>query len=893
MDARAEGVRDFGIGRGERELIRRSNIVVAEPLVADGQIANEFVAKLGDAELGRVFMSLVESLTLAGDLGLLLRVEQLVARQVTRGQVGDLFAPPEKRIRAVMDRFVREEASATNTRRRLFADDAAHGLALLTITEKKFDAVLMNPPFGEPTVAGLEYIEREFRDGANDIFAAFVLRMFQLVTPRGRIGAITSRSFFVGRDLRAFRRVLLDHPACPLELVLDLGLGVLDAMVETAAYVLGDVGRGMVRFQNRRETPKDADSMATALADATWTEHEQEYFRKLPQCQFLYDLSDDEAGALLSDARIEPSVGRVTKGLSTGDDERFVRLRWEIPDATDDSGDGWEAFSKGGEYGWFSGDVHLLINRRKDGAELAAHAERTHGNVALSRQSSTYYGRAAVTWSRRSQKGFSARRLRSGVCFSDKSPVIVPNGSAEHWVSALLAALASESYLTLICAQSKFGSYETGSVKTLPVPDASLADAAAVVMAELFQVIDEIDTKDELCQLFVAPPRGGWDVESRLRAALSGLQHLLGAHAHQCSQTVIAHTLETNIARIREANSAVARLSYSMGTVLGRWNGDVLAEFDLPGPLDELGRRSPGELQRAPAGTEWLTDDEGARSDVVAAVLAFQESVWGPGETDAESLRSVLRKDFFAAHLARYSKSARKAPVYWQLASATAKYSAWAYCHRLTKDSLFRLLNDHVAPKLTHEEQKLEALRAAHGTAPSTSQRKELARQDALVSELRAFAEELGRVAPLWTPNLDDGVIINFAPLWRLVPQHKSWQKELKSTWDALCEGKYDWAHLAMHLWPERVVPKCAKDRSLAIAHGLEDVFWVEGTDGKWTARKTPTRSIEELVRERTSPAVKSALKSLLEAPAVVGKSGGRRGGGRRKSAATTEGGDA
>jgi hypothetical protein len=58
-----------------------------------------------------------------------------------------------------------------------------------------------------------------------------------------------------------------------------------------------------------------------------------------------------------------------------------------------------------------------------------------------------------------------------------------------------------------------------------------------------------------------------------------------------------------------------------------------------------------------------------------------------------------------------------------------------------------------------------------------------------------------------------------------------------------LCAGEYDWSHIAMHLWPERVVPKCAKDRSLAIAHGLEDVFWVEGTDGKWTARKTPTRA--------------------------------------------------
>lgn len=36
-------------------------------------------------------------------------------------------------------------------------------------------------------------------------------------------------------------------------------------------------------------------------------------------------------------------------------------------------------------------------------------------------------------------------------------------------------------------------------------------------------------------------------------------------------------------------------------------------------------------------------------------------------------------------------------------------------------------------------------------------------------------------------------------------------------------------------------------------------------------APKTPTRPVDELVRERTSPAVKSALKSLLEAPSAVG----------------------
>ena len=187
-----------------------------------------------------------------------------------------------------------------------------------------------------------------------------------------------------------------------------------------------------------------------------------------------------------------------------------------------------------------------------------------------------------------------------------------------------------------------------------------------------------------------------------------------------------------------------------------------------------------------------------------------------------------------------YSKSRRKAPIYWQLATPSANYSVWLYIHAFTKDTLFRVQNDYVAPKLAHEERRLESLKSELGDGGTTAQRKEMAAQEAFVEELRAFLEEVKRVAPLWNPNLDDGVIINFAPLWRLVPQHKAWQKELKATWDALCEGKYDWAHLAMHLWPERVVPKCATDRSLAIAHGLEDVFWIEGEDGKWKPRETP-----------------------------------------------------
>jgi hypothetical protein len=230
--------RDFGIGRGDRAQIRRSNIVVAEPLVADEQIVKKFVARLGDAELGRVFTSLVESLNLAGDLGLLLRVEQLVTRQAKRGQTADLFAPPEERIRAALDRFAREEASATNTRRRLFADDAAHGVALLSVAEKKFDAVLMNPPFGAGSLRAKKDFEKAYPKTKNDVYAAFVERGVELLTSKGRAGAITSRTgFFLGR-FQAWREEVILKQAPPVVFA-DLGYGVLDsAMVETAAYCL-------------------------------------------------------------------------------------------------------------------------------------------------------------------------------------------------------------------------------------------------------------------------------------------------------------------------------------------------------------------------------------------------------------------------------------------------------------------------------------------------------------------------------------------------------------------------------------------------------------------------------------------------------------------------------
>ncbi|MHC2261401.1 BREX-1 system adenine-specific DNA-methyltransferase PglX [Sinorhizobium meliloti] len=349
------------------------------------------------------------------------------------------------------------------------------------------------------------------------------------------------------------------------------------------------------------------------------------------------------------------------------------------------------------------------------------------------------------------------------------------------------------------------------------------------------------------------------------------------------------------------ASLAAQMTSWAVGVALSRFDvrlatGDRRLSTE-PGPFDALPASSPAMLSEphdlpsssppigypiAIAKDGILVDDPGHRHDLTAvvrsvfqAVFTTQADKWWNDvgkvlEPKSHDLRVWLVSSFFEHHLKRYSKSRRKAPIIWQIAVPSGRYSVWLYSHRLTSDSFFQIQNDVVTPKLAHEERQFSDLVQSAGSSPSAKERKEIRDQEAFVEELRSLLDEVKRVAPLWNPVLDDGIQLTMAPLWKLVPQHRAWQKELKAKWDELANGKYDWAHIAMHLWPERVVPKCATDRSLAIAHGLEDIFWIEGDDGKWKPRLNPTRPVSDLVQERTSAAVKAALLSLSEAATPV-----------------------
>jgi hypothetical protein len=73
---------------------------------------------------------------------------------------------------------------------------------------------------------------------------------------------------------------------------------------------------------------------------------------------------------------------------------------------------------------------------------------------------------------------------------------------------------------------------------------------------------------------------------------------------------------------------------------------------------------------------------------------------------------------------------------------------------------------------------------------------KEIAQQEEFISELQDFESKLRRVANLHLdPDLNDGVVLNSAPLRELVP----W-KEAQKYWDELLDGKYECSSIGRQL---------------------------------------------------------------------------------------------
>jgi hypothetical protein len=791
----------------------------------------------------------------------------------------------EREIGQRLDAFAREHGNAAE--QTFFAGETTKGLRLLELMTQRYDVVVTNPPYMSARKMNSQLkslVAASYPPGKGDLYAAFIQRCLDLACPTGRVGMLTMHSFMFISSYEKLRSIIREQTS--IETMLHAGPALFDVgnpgTLQTSAYVLRHEGDPEAR-QNavgtyfrlvkepdskskQRRFEKALANLRTGKDDPIVYRYRQGDFDAIPGSPWVYWITPGLRKVFETFPKLA-EIAQPRQGLATGDNFRFLRYWWEVgtnrigfgctsAEEALKTGKRWFPYMKGGGFRRWYGNQEYAVNWERDGEEIKNFADPVTGKTYSRPQNTDYYFRRGVTWSSVTSGRFSSRISPGGFIFDSKGPSAFPPNISH--VLGLLNSTYASYCLSLI---NPTISFPEGDVARMPVPE--YASETLSELVEKAVAITKADSEeDETTWDFIAPPDwpDGIQKVAERHAQLAEIERQIDEEVYRLygisdedrraieaelaaggttaeneddEEPGDADAEETATTETfwSEEKLAKAWISYAVGVVMGQFE---------PGKENGLGRgrfdkATAAQLRELKDADGLLVVDSGHPDDLAAKVLAALEVIFG--EVEAESLirqaldnngeplamlRDYLADKFFKEHIQKY----RKRPIYWYLRSSRGNYGLWLYYHRLDKDILFKALMNYVEPKIRLEEDRLNTLRARKqngGTSGRVAKEieREIDRLEQFVSELQDFAEKLHRAADLQLDfDLNDGVILNMAPLWELIP----WN-EPKKYWEELQEEKYDWAHIAYQLWPERVKEKCKTDRSLAIAHGLEEIW--------------------------------------------------------------------
>lgn len=228
---------------------------------------------------------------------------------------------------------------------------------------------------------------------------------------------------------------------------------------------------------------------------------------------------------------------------------------------------------------------------------------------------------------------------------------------------------------------------------------------------------------------------------------------------------------------------------------------------------------------------------------IVKRIQTVMQTIWGKHADDieyelckligVESLQVYIdsQTGFFEYHLKRYTKSRRKAPIYWPISSPQGNIVIWVYFPRLSDQTL-----PHILLLLSKE---YTALQSEHTAAQLANDKRRVAQIQTSLGEIESLEAEIEGIHALpYKPNHDDGIPVTAAPLVNVF-RNTTWKNECSINMEALNSGEYDWSHMAYALFPVRIREKVKEDWCLALTHGLEDLCEYKPKPKKSRKKKT------------------------------------------------------
>jgi hypothetical protein len=206
---------------------RRLNLVAADALLPGDEPPAEYLASLrGDREAIAVVKAIWQGLQHVREFGSLLHPERVVDEVVKRQreedrrrypmfQLDDAHWEQWKRelLQGLQEEFERQ-AESEDLGQRLFGEEAAKGVSLVEALGRKYDVVVTNPPYAGSKNLNerlKKFVEREYKEGKRDLYAAFIQRCRDFARRGGYVGMVTQQSWLFLRSFAALRKDVLER----------------------------------------------------------------------------------------------------------------------------------------------------------------------------------------------------------------------------------------------------------------------------------------------------------------------------------------------------------------------------------------------------------------------------------------------------------------------------------------------------------------------------------------------------------------------------------------------------------------------------------------------------------------------------------------------------------
>jgi methylase of polypeptide subunit release factors len=370
-----------------------------------------------------------------------------------------------------VDYVVTKINKANDINSRMFAKDLSKGSNFIGAMMQKYEVVVGNPPYLGNRKMGKELrkiVQSKLAEEKNDLYVAFMILNYRLADTKSYIGMITPDTYLSIETLENIREFILNNTY--IKTIIHLGKDTFREAVNACIMV-------QIKDKHKIKDSKFIDLQNVSnksyylLNEDKFTTGNTYFVNKriilkLPQKKFIYWVSTNIHNIFINSKTLEPYHGIAKQGLITGNNNRFIYMRWEIP--VELINNKWFPVSKGGGYNKYLGRMDFLINWANDGEELKKFAKKKYGTITRTIVGMEHYFKEGITYSKvTSESRFSARYLPKGWIFTEAGPCIFPNDYSELYY--ILALVNSKIANYLLYSLNPTVNFEIGDIKLLPV----------------------------------------------------------------------------------------------------------------------------------------------------------------------------------------------------------------------------------------------------------------------------------------------------------------------------------------------------------------------------------------------------------------------------------------